>query len=160
MPRRFSSGSRSVSLPVSARTSHVLPWSMWPAVPIVSGTASTLPPRLREPPASPPPRRSHGGGRLLHLVVAQRPAVEQETAVAHDPDQGRVAEPERRGELLLDGAGAARELLERQRPAAHARDRLLDGPADGRGEALGAGAHRLERLLQHAQHGDLAPRAL
>jgi hypothetical protein len=33
MPRRFSSGSRSVSTPVSARTSVVLPWSMWPAVP-------------------------------------------------------------------------------------------------------------------------------
>src|SRR4051812_46614125 len=33
MPRRFSSGRRSVSMPVSARTSEVLPWSMWPAVP-------------------------------------------------------------------------------------------------------------------------------
>ena len=30
-------GRRSVSLPVRARTSHVLPWSMWPAVPTVSG---------------------------------------------------------------------------------------------------------------------------
>src|SRR5262249_33825204 len=37
MPRSFSSGSRSVSLPVSARTSHVLPWSICPAVPTVSG---------------------------------------------------------------------------------------------------------------------------
>jgi hypothetical protein len=26
-----------VSFPVSARTSHVLPWSTWPAVPTVSG---------------------------------------------------------------------------------------------------------------------------
>ena len=33
MPRRFSSASRSVSTPVSAPTSVVLPWSMWPAVP-------------------------------------------------------------------------------------------------------------------------------
>ena len=33
MPRRFSSSSRSVSTPVSARTSVVFPWSMWPAVP-------------------------------------------------------------------------------------------------------------------------------
>lgn len=33
MPRRFSSSSRSVSTPVSARTSAVFPWSMWPAVP-------------------------------------------------------------------------------------------------------------------------------
>ena len=34
MPRRFSSGRRSASIPVSAFTSEVLPWSMWPAVPI------------------------------------------------------------------------------------------------------------------------------
>jgi L-seryl-tRNA(Ser) seleniumtransferase len=33
IPRRCSSGSRSVSTPVSARMSAVLPWSMWPAVP-------------------------------------------------------------------------------------------------------------------------------
>ena len=37
MPRSRSSGSRSVSTPVSARTSAVLPWSMCPAVPSVSG---------------------------------------------------------------------------------------------------------------------------
>src|SRR5215208_280773 len=41
MPRSRSSGSRSVSTPVSARTSTVLPWSMWPAVPRVSGCTST-----------------------------------------------------------------------------------------------------------------------
>ena len=33
IPRRFSSTRRSVSIPVSARTSEVLPWSMCPAVP-------------------------------------------------------------------------------------------------------------------------------
>src|SRR2546428_12566147 len=33
MPRRFSSSSRSASIPVSALTSAVLPWSMCPAVP-------------------------------------------------------------------------------------------------------------------------------
>ena len=36
MPRRFSSGSRSVSFPVSALTSVVLPWSICPAVPTTS----------------------------------------------------------------------------------------------------------------------------
>src|ERR671932_107157 len=41
MPRRRSSGRRSVSTPVSARISAVLPWSMWPAVPSVSGEAVT-----------------------------------------------------------------------------------------------------------------------
>src|SRR6186997_680277 len=43
MPRSCSSGRRSVSLPVSARTSHVLPWSMCPAVP----TVSAMPGRYR-----------------------------------------------------------------------------------------------------------------
>src|SRR5262245_60871227 len=33
MPRAFSSGRRSQSMPVRALTSEVLPWSMWPAVP-------------------------------------------------------------------------------------------------------------------------------
>src|SRR5207247_2537329 len=42
MPRSFSAGKRSVSLPVSARTSQVLPWSMWPAVPTVSGIRPML----------------------------------------------------------------------------------------------------------------------
>src|SRR4051812_17150543 len=35
MPRRFSSSSRSASMPVRARTSAVLPWSIWPAVPAI-----------------------------------------------------------------------------------------------------------------------------
>src|SRR6185436_18134150 len=42
MPRRCSSGRRSVSLPVRARTSQVLPWSMCPAVPTVSGISESL----------------------------------------------------------------------------------------------------------------------
>ena len=33
MPRRFSSSNRSASIPVSAFTKAVLPWSMCPAVP-------------------------------------------------------------------------------------------------------------------------------
>ena len=33
MPRAFSSFSRSGSVPVSASTSELFPWSMWPAVP-------------------------------------------------------------------------------------------------------------------------------
>ena len=42
MPRRCSSGRRSASIPVRARRSVVLPWSMWPAVP-----TTTVIPRLR-----------------------------------------------------------------------------------------------------------------
>ena len=49
IPRRRSSGRRSASMPVSARRSVVLPWSMWPAVPTTTVT-------VREP--DPAPRRS------------------------------------------------------------------------------------------------------
>lgn len=42
MPRSCSCGSRSVLRPVSASTSVVFPWSMCPAVPIVSGMRWTL----------------------------------------------------------------------------------------------------------------------
>ena len=43
MPRAFSSGRRSASTPVSAFTSVVLPWSMWPAVPMIMATPATPP---------------------------------------------------------------------------------------------------------------------
>src|SRR6204780_96235 len=42
MPRCFSSLRRSVSMPVSARTKAVLPWSIWPAVPIMMFFISTI----------------------------------------------------------------------------------------------------------------------
>src|SRR5258708_15180175 len=42
MPRCFSSLRRSVSTPVSARTSAVLPWSMWPAVPATMYLMATI----------------------------------------------------------------------------------------------------------------------
>ena len=58
MPRSRSSGSRSVSTPVSARTSAVLPWSMWPAVPSVSGIVTRA--RVRR---AGPRRRSACAGR-------------------------------------------------------------------------------------------------
>src|ERR1700694_56732 len=42
IPRCFSSLRRSVSMPVKARTRAVLPWSMWPAVPMIMFFISTL----------------------------------------------------------------------------------------------------------------------
>ena len=42
MPRAFSSGRRSVSMPVSAFTSEVLPWSMCPAVPTTTWRAPLM----------------------------------------------------------------------------------------------------------------------
>ena len=61
MPRAFSSGSRSVSTPVSARTSAVLPWSMCPAVPTTTcfiGSRRDQDDAIRSrviPAAAPPP---------------------------------------------------------------------------------------------------------
>src|SRR3954453_15244445 len=119
MPRRCSSGSRSVSLPVSARTSHVLPWSMCPAVPTVSGVAARLPTRTGS--------RAHGLDRardFLDVAVRERAAVEQEPAVAHDRDDWWIGGAKRRRELLIERAREARQLGERQRAAAGAGDRL------------------------------------
>ena len=81
-------------------------------------------------------------------------------AVADDADTG--GSPRRSGAASSSSTAHAnaRELRERQRAAADARDRLLDLAADERREPLGARAHGLERLVEHPQHRDLAPRAL
>ena len=73
-----------------------------------------------------------GDGRrdLVDLAVGERADVEQEPAVAHDPDDRRLAGAERIEQRLLDRAGEARELLQRERAAADAGDRLLDLAAD------------------------------
>ena len=68
---------------------------------------------------------------------------------------GGSCRAQRGGQLLLDGAGEARQLGERQRAAADARDGLLDRAAGRLGEPLRARANRLGRLAQHPQHRDL-----
>ena len=92
------------------------------------------------PPAPRPRRRSSRSadrrGDLVDLGVRERAAVEERAAVADDRDHGRLSEPERLGELLLDRARGARQLGERKRAAADARDGLLDLAADERGEPL------------------------
>src|SRR5215210_7682962 len=125
MPRRCSSGSRSVSLPVSARTSHVLPWSMCPAVPTVSGIYASCGPGCRSRSAYSsatgarnsalrgifgPASGRDGGGDLVEVVVAKRAAVEEQAAVADDPDHRRVADAECGGERLLDRASERGQL--------------------------------------------------
>src|SRR6478736_6653931 len=92
-----------------------------------------------------------GAGDRLDLVVLEGAAVEQQTAVADDADDRRLAETERRSKGLLDGAGEALELRERQRTAAHARDGLLDLARDERRQTLGASPDRAACLLEHAQ---------
>ena len=68
IPRRRSSGSRSASMPVSARSSVVLPWSMWPAVPMTTVIAPTRalarwPRRGPRPASASTVRRSSTTGR-------------------------------------------------------------------------------------------------
>ena len=75
MPRAFSSFRRSASTPVSAFTSAVLPWSMWPAVPTITG------------------RRSWEGGEEAGLVVEAAQVEDDGAALdaADDRDGGRRA---------------------------------------------------------------------
>src|SRR5262245_9737922 len=139
MPRRRSSGSRSVSFPVSALTSQVLPWSMCPAVPTVRGMSA--------------PGREHRCCDLLDLTVGQRAAVEERTPVADERDDRRLAGPKRVGEPLLDRACGARKLRQRKRAATDASDRVLDLATHELGESLGAGPDHVDRLVEHPQHG-------
>src|SRR3954466_5648288 len=110
MPRAFSSGSRSVSTPVRRAISAVLPWSMWPAVPSVSGRASApaviRARRARRRRRGRPPRRWDGGGGEAGLRVGERAGVEQEPPVLDAPDERRVAGAQGGGERV--GAGGAR----------------------------------------------------
>ena len=79
-------------------------------------------------------------------------------AVAHDCDHGRLAGTERRGELLLDRAGEARQLGQRQRAAADARRRSPRPRRRRARQSLGPRAHRVGRLAHHAQHRHLVER--
>src|SRR6478752_8251812 len=90
------------------------------------------------------------GGDLVQIRVGERPAVEEQPAVAYDPDHGRFALPQRRGQALVDGAGEARQLRERQRAAADAGDRLLDRSTCQLRKPLGPSADCLRELVQHA----------
>src|SRR6185312_14355742 len=102
------------------------------------------------------PARTEDGARgLVDLGLGQRPRVEQQPSVTDNAEHRWVAEPEWRGELLLDRARGARQLGERERSAADARDRLLHLAADEPGETLGPLAHALERLVEHAKDGNL-----
>src|SRR5664279_3882289 len=83
MPRRRSSGNRSASIPVSARRSAVLPWSMWPAVPtttVIAGLIRSLP--------------DQAGDGTQDVGVSGRlhgPQVEDDGAVGDPGDDARIA---------------------------------------------------------------------
>ena len=107
-----------------------------------------------------PPRADDGAGDLVDLVRRQRARVEQQAAVADDPDDRRVAQPEHRRETLLDRARGARELGQRERAAADPGDGLLDLAADEAREPLGPLADGVDGLVEHPEHRDLPPREL
>src|SRR5664280_1691256 len=110
MPRSCSSRSRSVFLPVRAVISAVLPWSMCPAVPTVSG-AWSVGPAMRPPSGE---RREHRAGELLDLRVTYGAQVEQQLAVLDAADYGRLPRAQRRSEsrgvVHIDRDGHARHL--------------------------------------------------
>src|SRR5436190_13433293 len=146
MPRSFSSLRRSVSWPVRARMSEVLPWSMCPAVPMMSGM-SELDVEL--------------GG------VEDAAQIEQEAAVVDAAQDGRARGAEAGGDAL----GAHLGVLDRERAAReregghgaapdlalgrHERDAVaLAEPA--REQGRGGTSHRLqlgERAREPAQRG-------
>ena len=79
-PARRSSGSRSASMPVRARSRVVLPWSMWPAVPTTTVTRRRAP-AARRSRARRRPRRRRGStvrrskhDRVVHDPGEDRPA--------------------------------------------------------------------------------------
>ena len=153
IPRRRSSGSRSASMPVSARSSVVLPWSMWPGRPDDDGHVGRR--RASRPAwASAAPRAAASAASSAGSTVRRSSS---DRAVLDPPDDGR---DRRRGAAR---ASASRrpagddqtdrlERLARQRPAADRRRHLrhrrpATGPSAGSAgeQRVGAAAERLRR---------------
>src|SRR5262249_36342836 len=176
IPRAFSSGSRSVSTPVSARTSEVLPWSMWPAVPrtrrAAAGRAIALAgPNLVE--ARVGAQRGRDRDRAVGLLVV----LEQRDEAARARDRGAVqrgdelgafavlaaeADPQR-ARLVVGAVRGARPLAVLARGAATRHPRLeVELAPGGRAEvarrdldhAVGD-LERLEDLLLDAEQLDV-----
>ena len=116
MPRAFSSGSRSVSTPVSARTSAVLPWSMWPAVPTIIDGARD---RGTEACRGTPPRPRGSAGRARSAPSSMRPDHRARGSARSAGAPARL-ERARRAACRPDGSASAalRQRLDRQRAAA------------------------------------------
>ena len=138
MPRRFSSSRRSVSIPVSARTSAVLPWSMWPAVPTIMFFMGLLAILLLALPAfgqeQTPVFRATTAWVRVDVQVGEKRRVlgdlSKDDFVVYDEGQpqkilyfGRDSEP-LDVLLLLDVSGSMRRYLEQM--AANARQALAE----------------------------------
>src|SRR4029079_10345023 len=115
MPRARSSGSRSASMPVRARSSAVLPWSMCPAVPMTMVGSGSGPPATV--------RRLQGDANRAPeprvVLRFDRSEIEQDDVVDDVTDNRRRALAETRKEALRGGAldrhGPRRQRLAGQR---------------------------------------------
>ena len=124
-------------------TSAVLPWSMWPAVPRVSGGRwrGDAPPSWTALHRWPQIEAEQGrAGEVLELVLADGAQVEQQAAVLDAADDGRRAAAQQLGAR----AGLARGHRGRDRDARHLGDRQR--PGAGAGDRL----DELEPVLGHA----------
>ena len=149
-----------MSTPVSARISAVLPWSMWPAVPSVSGAGAHR-------------ARSRTAARAAAAAAstsssAQRARVEQHPAVVDPRDHRRVAVAQRARERRRrrrrrparpPGPRARAAAARRRRPCATARTISASAPIASRQPTRPRGQRRLV-AVEHRQHRDLAPRPL
>src|SRR5450755_3431296 len=96
IPRRRSSGRRSASIPVSARRSAVLPWSIWPAVPTTTVIAAAF------GSSSDQGRNRLPKGRVVGRV--DRAQVEEQVVVRDPRDNAWIATAEL-GQQPADGPG-------------------------------------------------------
>ena len=171
MPRRCSSGRRSASIPVSARSSVVLPWSMWPAVPTTTVTGGSAARSRRTPTRHRAPFAETRTASAIVVRGIDGPQVEHDRAVRRPgrPRAGRAARQR------APAAGpATRTASDSPRAAASARQRAAaDGqrrvrrstgatgrPAAATARRARARLHVGERRRRSAPDGHLAaPRA-
>ena len=106
-------------------------------------------------------RLEHGAGDLVDLVVRERARVEQEAAVAHDADDRRLARAAARRASSSSTAHAAlgSSASGSAPPPTRATVSSTSPPIRPASRSARA-ADGLERLVEHPEHGDLAPRAL
>ena len=133
-----------MSTPVSARTSAVLPWSMWPAVPTRQRGA-----RARRPPRARPRRRRASAGRAGAGPSWMRPITGGSAARSRGGELLGVARRARRPGPGSSSSGSA--------PPPTFAVASTTSPADRRREPLGARARVLERAS--AAPGSPAARA-
>src|SRR6266540_530793 len=155
MPRRFSSGRRSASIPVRALTRAVLPWSMCPAVPTrkrFTGEGYT-----KAWPTLPPchPERSEGSALNL-LAILPSPEEQILRRFAPQNDRARVIASFRHAEA--DRAGHEGRDEERRQEACFDAASSSVSSAE-RENQFAAGAHRRRGGSRHPASGQAAQRS-